>query len=66
MANVKRIYVEKKEPYAVRAKELRQELREYLDIRELGILREKRRTGSFLWSTFRGSLTRGQILRSSA
>ena len=35
MANVKRIYVEKKEPYAVRAKELRQELREYLDIREL-------------------------------
>ena len=35
MANVKRIYVEKREPYAVRAKELKQELKEYLDIRDL-------------------------------
>lgn len=35
MANVKRIYVEKKEPYAVHAKELKQELREYLDIKTL-------------------------------
>ena len=35
MADVKRIYVEKKTPYAVRAKELKQELREYLDIRSL-------------------------------
>ena len=32
MADVKRIYVEKKAPYAVRAKELMQELRNYLDI----------------------------------
>lgn len=35
MANVKRIYVEKKEPYAVHAKELKQELKNYLDIRTL-------------------------------
>ncbi len=35
MANVKRIYVEKKEDYAVRAKELKQEIRSYLDIRTL-------------------------------
>ena len=30
MADVKRIYVEKKEPYAVEAKELKQELMSYL------------------------------------
>ena len=35
MANVKRIYVEKKTPYAVHAKELKQELREYLDMDRL-------------------------------
>lgn len=35
MANVKRIYVEKKKPYAVRAGELKQELKKYLDIKEL-------------------------------
>ena len=35
MANVKRIYVEKKTPYAVRAGELKQELIEYLDIQAL-------------------------------
>ena len=32
MADVKRIYVEKKEPYAVAAKELKQELKSYLGI----------------------------------
>ena len=32
MANVKRIYVEKKEDYAVAAKELKQEVKEYLGI----------------------------------
>ena len=35
MANVKRIYVEKKEDYAVAAKELKQEVKEYLGIKEL-------------------------------
>ncbi len=34
MNNVRRIYVEKKTPYAVRAEELRTELRSYLGIRE--------------------------------
>ena len=32
MGNVKRIYVEKKEPFAVKAKELREELGSYLGI----------------------------------
>lgn len=35
MANVRRVYVEKKAPYAVHAKELKQELKNYLDIRTL-------------------------------
>ncbi|MCM1245339.1 MAG: phosphoribosylformylglycinamidine synthase [Roseburia sp.] len=35
MAEVKRIYVEKKEDYAVAAKELKKEIREYLGIQEL-------------------------------
>ena len=35
MADVKRIYVEKKQPYAVAAKELKQELKKYLDISTL-------------------------------
>ena len=35
MATVKRIYVEKKEPYAVRAGELKQEIKKYLDIKTL-------------------------------
>ena len=35
MANVKRIYVEKKEDYAVAAKELKQEVKEYLGIKDL-------------------------------
>ncbi|MCM1100614.1 MAG: phosphoribosylformylglycinamidine synthase [Clostridium sp.] len=33
MGNVRRIYVEKKEPYAVKAKELHEELKNYLGIR---------------------------------
>ncbi len=33
MGNVRRIYVEKKEPYAVKAKELHEELRNYLGIK---------------------------------
>jgi len=39
MNSVKRIYVEKKTPYAVRAKELRVELRSYLDIMSLECVR---------------------------
>ena len=35
MGNVKRIYVEKKVPYAVRAKELKSEIKSYLDIQTL-------------------------------
>lgn len=35
MANVKRIYVEKKKPYAVYAKDLKQEIKNYLDIKTL-------------------------------
>ncbi len=35
MGNVKRIYVEKKAPYAVRAKELKSELRSYLGLKSL-------------------------------
>lgn len=35
MGNVKRIYVEKKEPYAVRANELKTELRSYLGMKNL-------------------------------
>lgn len=32
MGNVKRIYVEKKEPFAVKARELKEEIRSYLNI----------------------------------
>jgi len=39
MGNVKRIYVEKKIPYAVRAKELKTELRSYLGIKTLETVR---------------------------
>ena len=39
MGNVKRIYVEKKVPYAVRAKELRTELRSYLGMKGLDTVR---------------------------
>lgn len=35
MGNVKRVYVEKKPEFAVQAKELREELREYLDMKKL-------------------------------
>lgn len=35
MSNVRRIYVEKKKPYAVRAKELKSEIKSYLDIKTL-------------------------------
>ena len=35
MGNVKRIYVEKKAPYAVRAKELKGELLSYLGLKSL-------------------------------
>lgn len=40
MANVKRIYVEKKEDYAVAAKELKQEVKEYLGIKDLEQVRD--------------------------
>jgi len=39
MDNVKRIYVEKKVPYAVRAKELKAELRSYLGMKSLDTVR---------------------------
>lgn len=39
MNSVKRIYVEKKTPYAVRAKELKGELRSYLGMKELELVR---------------------------
>ena len=39
MANVRRIYVEKKAPYAVRAKELKEEVSRYLGIRSLESVR---------------------------
>ena len=39
MNNVKRIYVEKKAPYAVKAKELRTEIRNYLGIKNLDSVR---------------------------
>ena len=32
MSSVKRIYVEKKEPFAVKAKELKEEMKSYLGI----------------------------------
>ena len=35
MAEVKRIYVEKKEDYAVAAKDLKKEIQEYLGIKDL-------------------------------
>lgn len=39
MADVKRIYVEKKPPYAVRAKELKEELKNYLGLKNLSNVR---------------------------
>ncbi|MDO5521400.1 MAG: phosphoribosylformylglycinamidine synthase, partial [bacterium] len=39
MSNVKRIYVEKKAPYAVHAKELKKEIRSYLGIKTLDSVR---------------------------
>jgi len=39
MSSLKRIYVEKKAPYAVRAKELKTELRSYLDMKSLESVR---------------------------
>lgn len=40
MGNVKRIYVEKKEPYAVKAKELKEEIKGYLYIEGVEAVRE--------------------------
>ena len=37
MGNVRRIYVEKKEPYAVKAKELHEEIKNYLGINVEGV-----------------------------
>ena len=39
MGNVRRIYVEKKTPYAVKAKELKDEIRSYLDMKDLSEVR---------------------------
>ena len=35
MGNVKRVYVEKKEPFAVKAKELQEEIENYLGIADV-------------------------------
>lgn len=35
MGNVKRVYVEKKAPFAVKAKELQEEIGNYLDIKSV-------------------------------
>lgn len=40
MSNVKRIYVEKKAPYAVRANELKEEIKSYLGMKGLDTIRE--------------------------
>ena len=40
MSNVKRIYVEKKAPYAVRANELKEEIKSYLGMKGLDTVRE--------------------------
>ena len=39
MADVKRIYVEKKEPFAVKSKELKEELKNYLGIEGIEAVR---------------------------
>ena len=39
MGSVRRVYVEKKEPYAVRARELKEEIRNYLGIEALEAVR---------------------------
>ncbi len=39
MSNVRRIYVEKKQPYAIRAKELKHEIKRYLNIKTLDQVR---------------------------
>ena len=39
MGNVRRVYVEKKAPYAVRAKELKEEVTRYLGIKTLESVR---------------------------
>ena len=40
MGNVKRIYVEKKQPFAVKAKELKEELKHYLNLNNVDSVRE--------------------------
>ena len=40
MGNVRRIYVEKKAPYAVKAKELKEELKNYLGLDNVEAVRE--------------------------
>ena len=40
MGNVKRIYVEKKQPFAVKAKELKEELKNYLNLSNVDSVRE--------------------------
>ena len=42
MSQVKRLYVEKKSPYAVKAKELAEELKAYLSIEDVSDVREYR------------------------
>ena len=40
MGNVRRIYVEKKQPFAVKAKELKEELKNYLNLSNVDSVRE--------------------------
>ena len=40
MGNVRRIYVEKKAPYAVKARELKEELKNYLGLYNVELVRE--------------------------
>ena len=80
MGNVRRVYVEKKEPYAVHAKELKEEIKRYLGIKDLTNVRvlirydienlsdatyKHRMRLSFLWNIFRDSLISVPILLSS-
>ena len=72
MGSVRRIYVEKKAPYAVRAKELKEEVKRYLGVKGLTAVRvlirydvENLSEETFRQNTFQDSLTRELILQNS-
>ena len=79
MGNVRRIYVEKKAPFAVKAKELKGDLKNYLNLKKVEDVRMfirydvehirlpfRRTEEYFLWSSCPDSLTRERILPCSA